>query len=542
MAGIISFLPSLTIFALSTSAISSALLLNDRSTLATFRRTNAILLTGYIIWLLSAASGIAYASLSCSTYAVTNAFLFGGFLCAGFEFLVIRGTFTKNSYFALVLAAIYPVSTLLILRLPELRAHFDPFSFLFSVAAFTVFGLFARLLNRYKTSLGFRATTLFQAFMKTWAGGTPSDLEAIIAQHSTTQELTSKVMRFKSQSGDIFIVLPGVHPGPFHPVGSYNLPGVITKAFAPLGPALALHRPGGHERNLVTNKDTLEYAVKLKEFARQIPVGAGRAAMSGPDSQAVGKATVGTAVFADDLLITITFSPLGSDDIDATIEGRLEKLAGEAGFDASIVDAHNALDHEQASPQVDEPSGSALFRKIGNAEARQFRVAYSHSSEVGFDHSGDITENGIGLIMFETEGTKHVLVLADANNAIPSLRESTARALEASKYSLMEFCTSDSHDLAARGLTVQRGYKALGEETTPDTIVKAIVEMAKQAEGRLSLCKYGSGKLTTKERVFGSKALGEFAAVTLSTSRLGREYLRFATISVLLLLLLSLIL
>ena len=183
-----------------------------------------------------------------------------------------------------------------------------------------------------------------------------------------------------------------------------------------------------------------------------------------------------------------------------------------------------------------------MFGLIRQEEGRQFRFAYSHSSEFNFPSGRDLTENGISLAMFEADKANFVLILADANNAVPALRPEAARALGSAGYRLIEFCTSDSHNLAARGLTVARGYQALGEETRVESIINLIVEMAKLAETRLLPCAYASGKLTTRVKVFGSKALEEFARITQSSSRFGRYYLRFAGVAVGALFLLSLFL
>jgi len=115
-----------------------------------------------------------------------------------------------------------------------------------------------------------------------------------------------------------------------------------------------------------------------------------------------------------------------------------------------------------------------------------------------------------------------------------------ASTLESSGFELVEFCTSDSHNLAARGLTVARGYKALGEDTDPESLAKVVLDLAKLAEGRATPSMYSSGSLMTRVRIFGSKALEEFASITQSSSRLGRAYLRFGALSVGVLLLVSL--
>jgi putative membrane protein len=541
VAGVLAFVPTFIVTVLSAGAISSALSLGDRKTIANFRRTTAVVLAGGLLWLFCVGCGLLYGWLSASSYALTNAFLFGAFACAGLEFLIINGVFTKSRPLAMVLAALFPAATLTVVRLSELTARTDLLALAFGIVAFAVFAAFTTMLGRKKTGRGFDALQLFQAFMKTWSARNAGDLESAILAHSEEAAVSTKVIRFRTPGGDIFLVLPGVHPGPFHPVGSYDLPGVISRAFEKQGPAMTLHRPGGHERNIATTAGTERFAQEVSAFAQTMATSEG-ATMKGPLDAKVGKAAVNTMSFSNDLIMTVSFSPLGSDDISFSFEDEIAKIGKESGFDPCVVDAHNSIDHEQESPDLGEPGWKDLITRLSREEPAGFRCAYSHSKEVGFPAGGDLTENGMSLFMLEAHGAKHVLVLADANNAVPPLRAAVAGALGSAGYRLIEFCTSDSHNLAARGLTVARGYHALGEETDVNTIAKLTVDMAKQAESRLSPCAYGSGKVTTNVKIFGTGALEEFAAITQASSKLGRSYLRFAVVSFGVLLLLSLLL
>jgi putative membrane protein len=540
--GWVLFLPTFVILILSVSAISSALLIADRKTIATFRRTTAVLLAGEILWLFCAACGIVYSWLSGSPYALTDAILFGAFLCAGLEFLVINGVFTGSAPLSLVLAVLHPAATLTVLRLSELSIRLDPFALLFGAVTFGIIAGFVFTQRRRKTSRGYNALSLFRAFMKTWVASQPAELEAIISDHAEDAEVTTKVLRFQTKAGDTFIVLPGAHPGPFHPVGSYDLPGVISRAFKGQGQVMTLHRPGGHERNLATAAETQRYADQISGFARTITPTVAEATSRGPLHAKIGKATVGSFAFSDDIIMTISFSPLGSDDLDAEVEGKLLRPGLDSGLQTSVVDAHNSIDSEHESLDTSDPRWREMFTKIKQERATKCRIAYSHSSELGFSPAGDLTENGVGLLLVEAGNVKSVLVLADANNAVPQLRGEVDRALEASGYRLIEFCTSDSHNLAARGLTVARGYQALGEQNSVESIVKLVVDLAKLAETRLLPTAYGSGQLSTKVRIFGSRALEEFATITQTSSRFGRLYLGFAAAAVGALLVLALVL
>jgi putative membrane protein len=540
--GVASSLLTFFIFILSAAVISNALLLADRRSIADFRRICGVLLAGDVLWIIFVACGVVFAWLTGSAGAFSNVFLFGAFVSAGLEFLVIDGVFTERSWLAVTLAAIHPAVTLVILRFAELSLGFDPLPIFFGVLAYAIVATFIILLKRRKTSEGHSALGLFRAFMKTWVGGEAADLERIIASHSEETQVTTKVVRFQTKAGDVFLVLPGVHPGPFYPVGSYDLPGVISKTFKGQGTVMTFHRPGGHERNLATREETDRYAEETSRFAQTISLSAVEASVRGPIQTRIGNANVSATAFFADMILTVSFAPLGSDDLNAGIETELSGPASAAGFEATAIDAHNSLEDHQESVDSADPGWIQLFERMKLAEAMPFRVGYAHSNEFGFGAREDLTENGIGLIMFETAHSKSVLVLADANNAIPSLRAEIAKALSPLGYELIEFCTSDSHNLAARGLTVSRGYRALGEATPVESLVKLVVDIAKLAETRLSQSSYGSGLFTSTVKVFGAKALEEFAVITQSSSALARRYFRFAAVSVAILLILSLVL
>jgi len=539
LGGLPIFIAVLVVFVASAYVISKALTIVDKETIATFRRALALLVAGALLWVVITAIGAIYGWATGSESSLTNTILFGAFACAGFEFLVINGAFDKSASRSSLLAAIHPAATVLVVRGPELTHNVDLIALVAGALALITIAGFTVLLGRRKTSVGHDALNLFQAFMKTWVSGNSDDLESMISDHSEEIEVTTKVLRLRTKNGDTFLILPGVHPGPFHPVGSYDLPGVISRAFKEMGPVMTLHRPGGHERNLVTRKETSEYVRTVKELASSMPPSQVQAVLRGPLRSQVGRATVGACAFADDMIMTISFSPLGSDDIDTRVEEELSKQASESGFDLSIVDAHNSIDPDLQAPITGDPGWKQIFGMARRTEPDRFDAAYCHSSEVDFVGRGDMTENGMGLLMLRTGTSKSVLILADANNSVAGLRAEVVAGLAGAGYDTIEFCTSDSHNLAARGLSAERGYEALGEATPQASISDAAVKMARLAEARLAPAEYASSKARTRVRVFGSKALEEFASITQSSSTFSRNYFRVATAAVLLLLLAS---
>ncbi|MDV3244625.1 MAG: DUF2070 family protein [Nitrososphaerales archaeon] len=508
-------------------AVSGISRLIDTTSIATYRRSLAVTFAGTLVWLTCTAVGLVYAFVSHTDKSVGNSLIFGAFLCGGFEILVINGAFIERVPASVCLGSLHPAATLGAILLAG-GVGYSSYAALPAVVAFAIPALFTISLKRKKTSRGHNSIKLFQAFMKTWASDEASDLEAIIASHADKVQVSSKVLRFQHANGDLFVVLPGVHPGPFYPVGSYNLPGLISRAFEGTGPVLTLHRPGGHERNLATNASAKEYSRAIKDFAEAVSPAQGPARIQGPLVGRIGRATATASAFAKDMLLTISFAPHGSDDLELDAEKQLTSAAATGGYGIAVVDAHNSIDEKREALDPNDPQWLRLIQDVKETKIEEFRIGYAHSRETDFPVAKDITANGLGLAVLEVHGVKWVLALADANNAVPNLRGAVSAALESSGYRLLEFCTSDSHDLAARGLTVTRGYLALGEVTPLDSIAGVTVNLAKLAETRLSGCMYGSGTMMSEASVFGARALQEFARIAQESSRFAKRYAAFA--------------
>lgn len=448
---------------------------------------------------------------------------------------MINAAFTQSNLLSLGTASIHPASMLASVYLFGYAGNPDAASVILGTVAFVVIAYFILGLGRIKTSKGFSGPRLFRSFLMAWAAGRPEDLEEAISTHSEETLITTKVIRIVTAPSETFIILPGVHPGPFYPIGSYDLPGAMSRAFDGIGQAFTLHRPGGHERNLTTTHETSAYAARVAEFARTIEVKDHD--LRGPFAGTAGRARVTSTAFSDDTLLTISFAPLGSDDLSSEVESTLTQLGAQKGLRVSVVDAHNSIGHDVESPDTEEAGWEDILARTREGSQSEYRAAFSHSHELGFRGGRDLTENGVGLLMMEAKGEKFVLILADANNAVPSTRGQVATELERSGYHLIEFCTSDSHNLAARGLTTARGYYALGEDTSVESLAKLAVDLARVAEGRLAPSGHGSAEFAMSASVLGSNTIEEFARIAQSGSGYARAYLKLGAAAVFLLLL-----
>jgi putative membrane protein len=156
---------------------------------------------------------------------------------------------------------------------------------------------------------------------------------------------------------------------------------------------------------------------------------------------------------------------------------------------------------------------------------QSFEVGYAHSSEISFTHNSDISDAGIGVLLLKTDASKGALVAVDSNNVKVGLREKLNEQLGRQGIELIELCTSDTHNLAARSL-VSRGYFALGEATPTELIINGIMELVYIAQKRLARCKYTTADFSIDMPLIGIESLNEFALLTNNVIRFTKSYFK----------------
>jgi len=92
-------------------------------------------------------------------------------------------------------------------------------------------------------------------------------------------------------------------------------------------------------------------------------------------------------------------------------------------------------------------------------------------------------------------------------------------------FELIELCTSDTHNFAARNLT-QRGYFALGEVTSPEAITEAIEKLVNIAEKKVAPCTVNVSGLESEIPLIGHESLDDFAALTKKTASVAKDYVK----------------
>ena len=509
---------------------------NAKKSIASTRRILSLFFISTIIWILPSAIG-AITTLVNHSQAGANEFVFGAFLVWAFELVVINGAFLASTLKSLALAAIHPLLVVLTVTGYN-HAYAYPIGFGLLVLASSV--VFLSKLERLRTENGITSLRLLQAFLNTWVEHQPRELEEYFLTYAETRSVQTEVIVAKTGTRELAIVIPGVHPGPFSPVGSYNLSELIYRTLSSNSTTpIVLHGTGGHERNTPTNELASKYAHLIQQFVGSLEVTA-RGQMKGPLRSKIGITNITTMIFGKKAIAILSSAPFVSDDLDPATIIDATRTASELGLELSIVDAHNSIGDEiQNQPTITKEDWRLVLSNTLALTENALSLGFARSAEIDFRHGLDISEGGLGVILFSTSHSQSLLITADSNNAVSGLRQRIADHIERMGFELIELCTSDTHAFAARNLT-HRGYFALGEDTKTDDIISAIDVLARKAEGSVAPCTTKIASFRTDIPLIGQESLDDFATLTSSAVSLAKSYAEIVAPAILLFLVITL--
>jgi putative membrane protein len=495
----------------------------DQDSIVSLRRIFGLTLTSNLLWTIPLAVGSAFSWIQHNHQPALNEFIVGTFLAWSFELLVINGAFLSSTARSLCIAAVQPALTLLLASTFIIKVNSSVVYA--AVLGFVILGITTAFLLKFKTfkteGVGINSLQTFQSFLKSWVSQRPADLESYFTMYSHDEPVATSIV-LATAAERVALVLPGVHPGPFFPVGSYNVSELIFHELRKNGiTPMVLHGVGGHERNLPTNELAKQYATAIATALTSPGAGRRVEKMRGPSRLQLGPTCVTTLGFGNQVIAFLSNAPYNTDDLEPGIIDQAVSAAKELGVELMLVDAHNSIGGENCEqPSVD---WKRVFSDIRGSPEEEFEVGMAHSSELQFEHGSDISDGGITALVFRKQKSVHALITSDSNNAVLGLRQIIIDELKKENADLIELCTSDTHNSAARYLS-SRGYRALGEDSNRDTLVATIKRLVKLAEGRLS-----RGEVTTMTSqltlpLIGAKSIADFATLTRETLSFTKAY------------------
>ncbi len=509
---------------------------------ATFRRLASLTILSNAFWLVLSFAGLVVSLISHDVTRLIALVIVGFFYAVGFRALIIGSLFYPKPRDAIPIAFVQPLLLL------------GPVTFSFRI--FTA-GLFTRSIDPAAAIIGgviaiiaieayivsidrikvgsYKPFALLQAFLNAWAAEDATNLERILEATSKetsvqTQMLelrTGREPRDQSSLSNPFgakIIVPGIHPGPFYPIGSSNIPADIFRGLRQdsLEFPMVVHSMSDHDLNLSSKKQVDRYVKSLREDPVQLDSGN---TMSGPIVTKQGKATICALEFGRTVLVTVSQAPFGMEDFPSEVRREIERYSvGELKFkNVLVIDTHNS---EGEKPNENECEDAVLAAKraleqLAHSVEGEFEAGVSHSSDLQEKMEQDIGPAGIGFILFQKPAapeTRFSLVIVDSNNSVLGFREKALEQFEAKTNSkILEICTSDTHVTAAKTMDA-KGYLALGDVTTPERFASVLAMLYEKALERLAPADFASFAVESEVKTIGGEVLSNFSGLVDSAS------------------------
>jgi putative membrane protein len=209
---------------------------------------------GYLLWAVVLAAGIGFDSLF-GYMSDSNVYLLEGMLVVvGFRISILTSVIGARLVRAILVSFIGPVLFLLILLSPSVFYSFvvEYTNALLISSFFVIWAvIWSIMADRAGRPHVLSTFNLLQAFLSAWTEQKGDRMEEIVESRAEEKDVKSFVLQFypnPSNQAEISIVLPGVHPGPFKPIGGSNLPYELLRIFS--SRALVVHSASDHSFNI----------------------------------------------------------------------------------------------------------------------------------------------------------------------------------------------------------------------------------------------------------------------------------------------------
>ena len=354
---------------------------------------------------------------------------------------------------------------------------------------------------------GIRSThELIQAYLASRGKNNYEEVESIIESRSNPSDVITSQIRFQSGNNDFRMVLPEVHPGPYHPIGGSNITYRIYQTLN--SSAMIMHSVSDHALNLPSQNTVNEY---LGTFSKNIVIKKGSTCTE-PVTVTVNKARVTGMLFDKTAILFLSLSPHGMEDVPSNVKKEIEQLAINRDFERIlVVDCHNAMGEEigQEDSQDMLKAAKATLESLVTKESHPMEFGYANSKTMNLS-SIDLGPGGLGVLCLKINGKKFFLGWSDSNNMENGVREHVVNYFAKNGYSLIELCTSDTH-FSSIVVRTRTGYYPFGKITTPDSVAQWYYTIAQQAEKNLEPTSFEILEHKANVKVMGGAILEDFS-------------------------------
>lgn len=350
---------------------------------------------------------------------------------------------------------------------------------------------------------------VLQAFLAAWTENCSDRMEEIAEARANKEKVITYIIKFQLTNGQVSIILPDLHPGPFNPIGGSNLPYLLYSEYS--RNALILHSVSNHSRNIPSKSEVDNYIRTLSQAAISENCETGTI----PLQTRIGKSTATGIIFGNTAIIILSMAPSGMEDIPESIRIALERYSSNLGLKHTlVVDSHNAMGEDLKKSDFDSllSAGEICLKKLINAPRYGFKVGFANLDDISFNTTQlkeEIGQSGLATLAFEINGNQYVLGWADSNNMDNSLRDNVITKLARNGIQALELCTSDTHSTS--GKRTRHGYYALGMISKHNYIAEIYLELSKKSIEKATSARFEISTSVSMIKVMGERQFDDYA-------------------------------
>jgi putative membrane protein len=443
-----------------------------------------------LLWSAVIGTGLAIDSLSGSRGTLTIYLLEGMLIATAFRLAIFTSVFGAGLIRALGISFVEPIIFTLVLLTPgqffdSVNQH--PASLVFGSFFVSWAVLWSILADRAGRPYVLSTFNLLQAFLTAWTEQKGDKMEKIVESRAKCNHIKSDVLRFVSSAPyqrDISLVIPGVHPGPFKPVGGSNLPYELFKFFG--RSAIIVHGASDHSLNIPSKNELEKY---LLSFTAAKVTDTAATCTEVVQIKKTRFVVTGVA-FGEVVLIMLSTSSGGMEDVPAEVSSKIQDHAHYLRFSkALVVDCHNAMGGPLSAEEQHTLSLCAkeALDKIKGSQQHRFSVGYSTSlchkknnvdlieTKNQIEWREDMGQGGLAVLAIKVNQQTYAVGWADSNNIENHVRDYVLTQLYSRGLNMVEICTSDTHYTS--GKRTKQGYYPLGSMTDVNEILAEFEEL-----------------------------------------------------------------
>ena len=434
---------------------------------------------------------------------------FGMFLCASIRIGVFTTTLGVSIKKIWAICLIQPLAMFLILIPQDMWISMltNPMSLGYGIAFLIIASVWSLLTDKAGRP-GMESThKTIQAYLASQKNDF-TDAEELMEQRSSKTKVSTSQIRLLSSNGntEFRMILPEIHPGPYHPVGGSNIPYLIYKNFN--SSAMVLHSISDHSLNLPSKNEVENYLENLKNST----VKDEGLVCTEPVTVQINKARVTGLLFGKNPVLFLSLSPHGMEDIPCYMKTEIEQYAKNRDYTRTmIIDSHNAMGSEISKEDGEDmlKAAKSCLDSLITKENYPIEFGYSNSNDMDV-WTEDLGMGGLGIICLKINDKKYFIGWADANNMENGVREKIVENFAKRDYNLLEICTSDTHYAPVKARN-RNGYYQLGLITDSEKLSKWFLDIAEIAQIKTTTAKYEILENQADVKIMGQGIFEDFS-------------------------------